>query len=432
MARLVRFVDGVLNRACLCSSEEAAFFLNSEEELPCLTSESRGQLLDEVGTAGYIDHAVEVALVLQQQLLVAGDALCEVSRHFVRLVERCHYDALHTSQGCRHRLGLRAKHVDVAVEECLVVGRREGADVHLCAFLASGVLTDDLCPQHTSCTQLGNLHEIDAVDAEVELDALCCQFWSHASFGQLCQVLVAPSEGIAEVLIAVSASVGELVGIHSDGTELGISGKGLNESLRVLQGFGGVLALHEHLLQRVEADAALNLLSVGTFLLEVSHEDLSQLERLALASAEVQLDAIHVDTLEQRLDILCAHLLRGDAEAEARHALVKDVERLGIGLFGAFTLDVLTDIPFVVGGFVAAHVGELTGEGVDKRQLIYIFLQVEGLHAEAFVGSPHHFLLIVRTLEVHLNLVAPFLTARGGKVRKEFFFTICHNVYKNI
>lgn len=85
-------------------------------------------------------------------------------------------------------------------------------------------------------------------------------------------------------------------------------------------------------------------------------------------------------------------------------------------LFGRFALDVLTDTPLVVGGFVAAHIRELAGQGVHCGQLVHIFLAVERLHAEAFVRSPDHLFLIVGTLEVYLNFVAPFLTRGRSEI----------------
>ena len=197
MAGSIGLVDGILDSAVQCGLQESALFLDAEEQLPCLLGQCCGQHLEEVGTASHIDHAVEVTLVLQQQLLVAGNALGKLGGSLVRQVEGTNHDALHTSQCGTHRLGLRTKHVHVAVKESLVESRRVGAYMHLGAFLVGSVLADNLCPKHACCTQLGNLHEVDTVDAKVELDVLCGYLGSDTSLGQLLHVFVTPSQRIA-------------------------------------------------------------------------------------------------------------------------------------------------------------------------------------------------------------------------------------------
>ena len=137
-------VDGVLDGAGLGGSQEAAFFLNSEEKVPCLLGQIGGELLNEVRTSGNVYHAIEVALVLQQQLLVACDALCELGGSLVGSVEGNHNNAVHTSQSGTHGLGLGAQHVHIAVKQSLVVCGGDGADVHLGAFLAGGILAYNL------------------------------------------------------------------------------------------------------------------------------------------------------------------------------------------------------------------------------------------------------------------------------------------------
>ena len=99
-----------------------------------------------------------------------------------------------------------------------------------------------------------------------------------------------------------------------------------------------------------------------------------------------------------------------EAETDGVDAFVQDIQRLSVGFLGVGNNDVLANIPYVVVLLVAANEGELARKGVDGGQLVHVFLQVERLHGETFVGSPDHFLLVVSALEVYLNLVAPFLT----------------------
>ena len=367
-----------------------------------------------------------MALVLQQQLLVACDTLCELGGSLVGSVEGNHNNAVHTSQSGTHGLGLGAQHVHIAVKQSLVVCGGDGADVHLGAFLAGGILAYNLRPKHAGCTDLGNLHEVNAVDTQVELDVLGGNFGGHTGLGELCHVFVTPSQGVAQILIAVGSCIGEVEGIHSYGTEVGVGGEDFHEFLGASQFFGGVLALGDHLADGVEADAALNLCGVVTLLLEIGNQNLGQFHRLALASLEVELYAFGLDAVKKSGDVLGAQFLGGNVEADAVHALVEDVKRLFVCCLGAFALDVLTDVPFVTRSLVAANIGELTGQGVNGGQFVHVFLAVERFHGESFVGSPNHLFLIVCSLEVYLNLLAPFLGAGGGKIRKKFFFIICH------
>ena len=172
----VGLIDNSLYGTSLDSSEETALLLNREEELPCLLAERLGELFDEVRTTSYVHHAVEMTLILQQKLLVASNTLCKLGGSLVGSIKGNNYHAVHTTQSSTHGLGLRAEQVHVAVEHGLVVSCGVGTDVHLGSLLALGVLTHDLSPEHTSGTQLGNLHEVNAIDTKVELDVLGSQF----------------------------------------------------------------------------------------------------------------------------------------------------------------------------------------------------------------------------------------------------------------
>ena len=148
---------------------------------------------------------------------------------------------------------------------------------------------------------------------------------------------------------------------------------------------------------------------------------------MALTGVEIELHTFHIDTIEQLLNVFGAELVCRNAEAKAVHTLVQDVQCLGIGFLGASTFDVLAHMPGIVSGLVATYVGELARQGVHQREFVHILLAVERFHTEPLIGPPHHFLLIIGTLEVNLNLVPPFLGGRGREIRKQFFFVICHD-----
>ena len=67
---------------------ETTLILHVEEEFPTLLGEVLGQHLHIVGTASGVNDLVEVALFLEQDLLVACDTLTEVVALLVRSVKR--------------------------------------------------------------------------------------------------------------------------------------------------------------------------------------------------------------------------------------------------------------------------------------------------------------------------------------------------------
>ena len=71
-------VDGVDDVAIVEFGLKATLVLNIEEEFPSLLCQRCGEHLHVVAAAGGVSDLVEVALLLQHNLLVAGDALTEV------------------------------------------------------------------------------------------------------------------------------------------------------------------------------------------------------------------------------------------------------------------------------------------------------------------------------------------------------------------
>ena len=168
-----------------------------------------------------------MALLLEQQLLVASDTLSKVGGNLIGLVEGSHHNALHTTQSSTHGLCLAAEHVHITVKDGLVVSGGDGTHVHLGTLLATGILAYNLSPEHACSTYLGYLHEVHSVDTQIELDVLCCQFGRYTSLGEGCQILVTPCQCITQVLITVGTGIGQSVSIHGHSTELGIVGQKL-------------------------------------------------------------------------------------------------------------------------------------------------------------------------------------------------------------
>ncbi len=151
-----------------------------------------------------------MALLLQHDLLVAGDALAEVVAGLVASVERCDHNRVDTSQSGAHGLGLGAQQVNIAVVHRVVEQCGLGIDHHLAGAVALGtILLDNLSPELTASAELGYLHEVDGGDAHVELDAGGHLLCAESSVGELCHPLIAPCQGIAELLIDVSTGIVE-------------------------------------------------------------------------------------------------------------------------------------------------------------------------------------------------------------------------------
>ena len=121
MTLYIGSVDIVLHCAVLHSLQETAFLLNLQEYLPSLLSQCIGQVLNIVRTGRGVNDTVEMALLLNQQLLVAGDTLGEIGRLLINAIKGSNYHRVNTTQGSTHRLGLRTQQVDVRVKQRLVI-----------------------------------------------------------------------------------------------------------------------------------------------------------------------------------------------------------------------------------------------------------------------------------------------------------------------
>ena len=145
--------------------------------------------------------------------------------------------------------------------------------------------------------------------------------------------------------------------------------------------------------------------------------------------AEVQVDNLAENAVEQRLDERSTHVLALDAEAQRVDTLVQDVECFGIGLFGIADCDVLTNVPLVVVLLVATNEGEFTRQGLRCLQIFQVFTTIERLYVKTFICSPYESLLEIGTFQVNLNLVQPLLLGWRLELGEEFFF-VCHKLIK--
>ena len=154
--------------------------------------------------------------------------------------------------------------------------------------------------------------------------------------------------------------------MHHHAAQLGIVLQLLHQLRHVGQHHCRVLALHQHTLDGVEAQAAYNLLLVVAHLVDVGHQQVGQLHSVAQAGAIAHLHAVQTDVLEQRFDKLGAQLSMTQLEADAVDALHQDVEGLLVSLRRVCHYDVLTNIPLVVVFLVATHEGEFARQRVGR------------------------------------------------------------------
>ena len=100
-----RRFDTLDDQAGLVSLGVASLLLDFEEKLPGFGCDRLREVLDIVRAACRVDDLVEMRLVLEQQLDVAGDALRELGRVFERGVERHHLQRMYAGDRGRHGLG---------------------------------------------------------------------------------------------------------------------------------------------------------------------------------------------------------------------------------------------------------------------------------------------------------------------------------------
>ena len=83
LACLVRLIDGLLHFARVGYGGKSALVFYLEEELPCGVSHRLRQHFYVIGTRCGVNHLIEVALFLEQELLIA----CDTFRKFVGRLE---------------------------------------------------------------------------------------------------------------------------------------------------------------------------------------------------------------------------------------------------------------------------------------------------------------------------------------------------------
>ena len=220
-----------------------------------------------------------------------------------------------TTQSGTHGLGLRTQQVYIAVEQCLVISRGGGVDNHLASAITLRlVLLYNLSPQQAGGTELGNLHEIVLANTHIKLDALSSQIHIHTSIGQLLQILVTPSQSIAQLLNDVGTCIVKCIAMNDDAAEIGILLERLGQFRTKGEHRCYILTRHHNLLHGVPLNRAYYLFLVVTLLGPISLQDFGQFERMTLTGREVNLYALAVNAIEQCLDSIHRNQLSRNME----------------------------------------------------------------------------------------------------------------------
>ena len=156
----------------------------------------------------------------------------------------------------------------------------------------------------------------------------------------------------------------------------------------------------------VEVDAAAQFLGVEAVLLGHGDEEAEGVDML-LGAVEVDGDGGQVDVIQEGGHLLFGIYILG-AEADGCGAAFEGVEGEAVGFGDIVFADVLTDVPDVAVGLLAASEGELGGVRVEILNVFEVFGAVVGFDLEALDGFPDQFFLVVGTFEVLVDYFFPF------------------------
>ena len=92
--------------------------------------------------------------------------------------------------------------------------------------------------------------------------------------------------------------------------------------------------------------------------------------------------------------------------------------------------DFLTNKPFIVVFLGTSEIRKLAGKSICCLQTFQVLHTVERFHLKSFVCPPNELLLEIRPFQVCGNFLHPLLSGNGRKVGEEFFFTVCHSLFK--
>ena len=367
-----------------------------------------------------------MAFFLEEELLVAGNAFGERVGSFIGKIERSGDDGVDSGHSSRECFGLAAQKVHMGIVDGLVETRSRCADVHLGSISAFGlVLFHNPGPEHTCGTELGNFHEEIAAHAHVELYA-CCHFTcTEAGVGESCHPCGTPCQCISHFLVYICTAVAEHSTVDTETTQ---SGHGLYNVKKfgsfcydgsIVDAFHTVAELTAQRIVLYRATEAVG----GAGCNNILHQCFGDGNGIARAALEVDFYFSDVDILQENCHVGGV----GNLEAKRCNTFGQHISGNLVGGCGTVGDYVLAGEPVVIVAG-ATNVWELAGEAFCGFQRSYVFGAVYGLHIEAFVSTPHQFLIEVGTFKVGFHLGAPLLVARLRELVEQSFFIFCHSL----
>ena len=201
------------------SSSEAALALDFLEQRPGLGGQFNRERFHIVGTAGRIDDASQLTLLVEDDLDVTRQTAREVITRTNHFVKSADLQPGATADDASERLGGRAQEIGVLIEHGLVPPRGAAvADETLSLGRATGSL-DGARPEQASRAQLGNFHEQVGTQRVREQETRRRLVDREPAFIHRTQILNASSETEGEFLHGICPHLGPKRSIHAEGAK---------------------------------------------------------------------------------------------------------------------------------------------------------------------------------------------------------------------
>ncbi len=189
--------------------------------LPCLVHQLLGERFDIVRAAPRVDFLTNLGLFLNVNLCITSNTSREVGRQGDCLVECVGVKRLSMSECGTHSLDTSTTDIveRVLLRERPTGGLAVGTQRHRLGVLGTERF-DNLCPQHTTCTHLGNLHEVVHTDSPEEGQTWCKGIDIHTRIDTGTQVFHTVGKCISQLDVCCSTRLLHVVAGDGDGVEL--------------------------------------------------------------------------------------------------------------------------------------------------------------------------------------------------------------------
>ena len=240
-----------------------------------------GKRLYVIRATPWIDLLADLCFLLDIDLRVTCDTCAEVRRQSDSLIQSVGVQRLRVTECSTHSLDTCTTYV----VERVLLGKRPSRGLAVCTQshgfrVLSTEGLNNLCPQHTSCTHLGNLHEVIHADSPEERQTRSESINIHTCVDTGTQILHTVSQRICQLDVSRSASLLHVVTGDRNAVELrhvlrGVLedvGDDLHRELRRID----VRVTYHKLLQNIVLYSTSHLFELGSLLqtsIDVEGED---------------------------------------------------------------------------------------------------------------------------------------------------------------